>query len=71
MANKMQQYRLIYFSLTTLHVSSDIFAQHQEHLNYIYIFWYYSRIWLPAGAMDELELSSISSMAPAGSHIRE
>ena len=30
--NKMQLYGLIYFSLSTLHVSGDVFAQHQEHL---------------------------------------
>jgi len=31
----MQLCRIIYYSLATLHVSSDIFANHQEHLNYI------------------------------------
>jgi len=30
--NKMQLYRLIYFSLSALHVSGDIFAHYQEHL---------------------------------------
>jgi len=30
--NKMQIYRLIYFSLLALHVSGDVFAHHQEHL---------------------------------------
>jgi hypothetical protein len=30
--NKMQLYRLIYFSLSTLHVSGDVFPHHQEHL---------------------------------------
>jgi hypothetical protein len=30
--NKMQLYRLIYFSLSSLHVSGDIFAHHQEQL---------------------------------------
>jgi hypothetical protein len=42
--------------LTALHVSSDIFAHQQEHLNCIYSFWYYSRMSLAAGVMDELEL---------------
>jgi len=28
----MQLYRLIYFSLSALHVSGDVFAQQQEHL---------------------------------------
>jgi hypothetical protein len=31
----MQMSRIIYYSLAALHVSSDIFAHHQEHLNYI------------------------------------
>jgi hypothetical protein len=30
--NKMQLYRLIYFYLSVLHVSGDVFAHHQEHL---------------------------------------
>jgi len=35
MTNKMQLCRKIYYSLAALHVSSDIFAHHQEHLNCI------------------------------------
>jgi hypothetical protein len=31
----MQLYRIIYYSLAALHVSNDIFAHHQEHLNCI------------------------------------
>jgi hypothetical protein len=62
---------LIYCSLTALNVSSDIFAHHQEHLKCIYSFWYYSRLSLPAGVMDELELISNSSMTPVGGDIRE
>ena len=30
--NKMQLYRLIYFSLSALHVSGDVFAHYQGHL---------------------------------------
>jgi len=30
--NKIQLYRLIYFSLSALHVSGDVFAHHQGHL---------------------------------------
>jgi len=30
--NKMQLYRLIYYSKSTLHVSGDVFAHHQEHV---------------------------------------
>jgi hypothetical protein len=33
--NKMQLCRIICYSLVALHVSSDIFAHHQEHLNCI------------------------------------
>jgi len=33
---------LVYCSLIALQVASDIFAHHQEHLNCIYNFWYYS-----------------------------
>jgi hypothetical protein len=29
----MQLYRIIRYSLAALHVSSDIFVHHQEHLN--------------------------------------
>jgi hypothetical protein len=47
--DKIQLCRIIYCSLTALHVSSDIFVHHQEHHNCIYSFWYYSRMWLPAG----------------------
>ena len=52
----MQQCRIIYCSLTALHVSSDNFGHHQEHLNCIYSRWYYCRMSWPAGVMGELEL---------------
>jgi len=45
----MQLCRIIYCSLAAVHVSSDIFAHHQEHLNRIYSLWYYTRESLPAG----------------------
>jgi hypothetical protein len=48
MTNKMQLCRIIYCSLTALHVSSDIFTHHQEHLNCMYSFWYYSHVSLLA-----------------------
>ena len=35
MTNKMQVCRKIYYSLAAVHVSSDIFAHHQAHLNCI------------------------------------
>ena len=58
----MQQCRIIYCSVTALHVSSDTFAHHQELLNCIYSFWYYTLELLLAGFMGELELSSNSPM---------
>jgi hypothetical protein len=48
MTNKMQLCRIIYCSLTAVHVSSDIFAHHQGHLNCNYSFWFYSRASLSA-----------------------
>jgi hypothetical protein len=47
MTNKMQLCRRIYYSLAALHVLSNIFAHHQEHLNCIYSFWYYMHMLLP------------------------
>jgi len=38
MTNKMQLCRIIYFSSAAVHVSSDIFTHHQEHLNCITAF---------------------------------
>ena len=54
----MEQCRIIYCSLAALHVSSDIFAHHQEHLNCIYNLWYCTPESLPAVFMGELELTS-------------
>jgi len=56
----MQLRRIIYYSLAALHVSSDIFAHHQEHLNCTYSFWYYTRMLLPVGIMVELEMFQLS-----------
>jgi hypothetical protein len=56
----MQLYRIVYCSLTALHVSSDIFAHHQEHLNCMYSCWYYSHMSLPADVTGELELTDKS-----------
>jgi len=53
MTNKMQLCRIIYCSLTALHVSSDIFAHHQEHLSCNYSFWFYSRVSLWAAADND------------------
>jgi hypothetical protein len=67
----MQLCSIIYYSLAALHVSSDIFAHHQEYLNCIYSFWYYTRMSLPAGIIGDLELESPNfSMIPAGKDIQ-
>ena len=57
--NKMQLCRIsLLFPcfLAALHVSSDVIAQHQEHLNCSYSFWFYSRVSLSASVMAEKEL---------------
>ena len=41
--------------MTALHVSSDIFAHHQEHLNCNYSFWFYSRVSSAAADNDTRE----------------
>jgi hypothetical protein len=46
-----------------LHISSDIFAHHQEHLNCNYSFWYNSRVSLPTAVMTEQKLLSSSYSA--------
>jgi hypothetical protein len=51
MTNKMQLRSIIYRSLTALHVLSDIFAHHQEHLICNYSFWFYSRVSLSADVL--------------------
>jgi hypothetical protein len=43
-------------TLAALHVSSDIFAHHQEHRNCIHSLWYNTRESLPAGFMGESEM---------------
>ena len=55
MTNKMQLCRIIYCSLTALHVLSDIFAHHQEYLNCNYSFWFYSRVSLSAAVMTAVD----------------
>jgi len=48
---KMQLCTIIYFYLTVLHVSSDVYAHHQKHLNCNFSFWFYSRVSLSAAVM--------------------
>jgi hypothetical protein len=58
--------------LIAQHVSSDIIVYHRELLNYNFIFWFYSRLSLPAAVMAEWELaSSHSTMTAAGNDKRE
>ena len=66
----MQECKIIYCLLVALHVSNDILAYHQEHLNCIYSLWYYTRKWLPSGFTGELGLSPKSPMKPAGNDSR-
>ena len=56
----MQLFRLIYYSLSALHVSGDVFAHHQEYLTVFTAF----------GSIHQCR-SSNSSMTPAGSDIGE
>jgi len=67
MTNKMQMCWIIYCSLTALHVSSDVFAHHQEHLNCITasVIIHVCRCRLVSWMIWNL------SMTPAGSDIRE
>ena len=53
MTNKMQLCRIIYCSTCF----ERYIAQHQEHLNCMYSFWYYSHASLPAGIGAELLFS--------------
>ena len=39
--------------LVALHVSSDVIAHHQEHLNCSYSFWFYSRVSLSAADVNK------------------
>jgi len=59
LTNTMQLCRIIYCSLAAVHVSSDIFAHDQGHLNCMYSFWYYSHVSLPDDIEAEYELSSV------------
>ena len=67
MTNKMQLCRIIYCSLAALHVSSDIFAHHQEHLNCIYSLWYYTR-WVVAGRFHA-RVPNLPWNRPATTHV--
>ena len=68
----MQIYRFIYLFLVSSACFGRCFRPSSGARDCIYSFWYCSPMLLPAGVMDEVELtevSSISSMTPAGSNI--
>jgi hypothetical protein len=65
--NKMQLYRLIYHSKSALHVSGDVFAHRQEHLN---VFTASGSI-QPSCCRLVSWMSFNSSMTPAGSNLAE
>jgi hypothetical protein len=52
-----QQAAILYdnllFHCSALHVSNDIIAHHQEHLNCNYSFWFHSHVLLLAAVMAE------------------
>jgi hypothetical protein len=65
----MQLCRIIFYSFAAVHISNNIFAHHQDHVNCVYSFWYYTRMLLLVGIMGELELRSNSPLIPTGSNI--
>jgi hypothetical protein len=60
-------YRLIYYSKSPLHVSGNVFAHHQEHLNVFRI----SGNIRPSSCRLVLWMIFNSSKTPAGSNLRE
>jgi len=54
--NKMQLYRLIYFSFLALHVLSNVFAHHQEHLTVFTLSGSIHLRLLQTGVLDVLKL---------------
>jgi len=59
--NKMQLYRLIYYSYSALHVSGDVFAHHQEHLNvlqYLVVFTQVAAGWCLGSAFQLIQDTS-------------
>ena len=59
--NNMQQYRFIYLFLVGSTCFGRCFGPSSGARDCIYSIWYSPPILLPAGFMDEMELSSISS----------
>ena len=65
--NKMQLFRLIYYSWSTLHVSGDVFAHHQEQLTVFTV----SGSIHPNSCLLVSWMSFNSSKIPAGSYLVE
>jgi hypothetical protein len=70
MTNKVQLCRTIYYSLVALHVSSDIFAHHQEHLNcvtssgithYVPAGWYHGSVGTDFNSVPTLPWSQLAA----------
>ena len=71
--NKMQLYRLIYYSYSALHVSGHVFAHHQEHLTVFTASGniHQCRCRLVSWLTELRKFSSSSSKTSAGSHLGE
>jgi hypothetical protein len=63
--NKIQLYRLIYYSWSALHVSGDVFAHNQEPLTVFTV----SGSIHPSGYRLVSWLNSTSTKTPSGSHL--
>jgi hypothetical protein len=66
--NKMQPYRLIYYSCSALNVSGDVFAHHQEHFTVFTASGMHSS---RCRLVSWMNRNSDSSMTPAGSDLHE
>ena len=69
----MQHFHLLIFLIlfnSAPHVSGEKFSHPQEHFSTVYTaFGYSAPILLPTGTTVEMELNSISTVAPVGSSI--
>jgi len=66
----MQLCGIIYYSLAALHVSSDIFVHHQEHLNCITAYGITHVCRCQSVSWECWNFSSNTHMIPAGSDIQ-
>jgi len=70
MTNKMQLCRIMFYSLAALHVPSDTFAHHQEHLNCITASGITHVCRCQMVSWECWNFSSNTPMIPTGSDIR-